>query len=123
MSRAINKYGKDCFRYEVLGEFDDAILSDMEIKYIDEFDSYKNGYNSTLGGEGVRKLNINKNDIRSRFEKGETIYGIAKSFQCNPKTISKLLSSTGIDTNKNSSKNKVILCYNKKSTICGKILL
>lgn len=55
---AINKYGWDNFKYEVLSrkqylnEEDASFDLDLlEIYYIDKFDSYNNGYNSTYGGE------------------------------------------------------------------------
>lgn len=51
---AINKYGFDAF--DVNEKFDIAFNSEdlinKEMKYIDMFNSYKNGYNQTLGGEG-----------------------------------------------------------------------
>lgn len=50
---AVHKYGRDCFYVETLEEnvpLDE--LNQKEIEYIDKFDSYKNGYNSTPGGDG-----------------------------------------------------------------------
>lgn len=49
--KAIHKYGKENFLFEVLEECDDEILSEREIYYIDYYDSYNNGYNATPGGE------------------------------------------------------------------------
>jgi len=50
--KAIKKYGEPTF--EVL-EYCQTIdeLYEAEKKYIKKFDSFKNGYNSTLGGEGT----------------------------------------------------------------------
>ena len=51
---AINKYGWENFKHEVLHENltkEDAIM--LEKKYIKEHDSFKKGYNRTLGGEGT----------------------------------------------------------------------
>jgi len=50
--RAVRKYGWDNFVYGVLEEFDKQILDEMEIFYIKKYNSFKNGYNSTMGGEG-----------------------------------------------------------------------
>lgn len=51
---AIRKYGQDNFCIERL---DTAIsydeLKEKEKKYIQEFDTYNNGYNSTMGGDGT----------------------------------------------------------------------
>ena len=49
--RAIRKYGFDDFEWEVLEEVNDDKLNEREVYYIEMFDTFKNGYNSTLGGE------------------------------------------------------------------------
>lgn len=58
---AIRKYGIDAFEYTVLERIsnDDKdqlmkTLSELETSYINEFDSYNNGYNNTLGSDGAR---------------------------------------------------------------------
>lgn len=58
-ARAIRKYGWENFEYEVLFTIDNddkkrvkEKLDFMERYYIRKFDSYNNGYNMTLGGEG-----------------------------------------------------------------------
>lgn len=59
-SRAIKKYGWNNFTHEILEEVKCATreevvekLKSLEIKYVAEFDSYKNGYNMTEGGDHV----------------------------------------------------------------------
>ena len=52
--RAISKYGWDCFDHEIITEaatLDEA--NELEKYYISFYDSYRNGYNMTLGGRGV----------------------------------------------------------------------
>ena len=53
--KAIKKYGWDNFTHEII-ETNIQTLEDAkerEIYWIDYFDSYKNGYNSTIGGDHV----------------------------------------------------------------------
>lgn len=51
---AINKYGWDNFKCEIIDYADSEIdLHEKEIYYINKFDTYKNGYNMTYGGEGT----------------------------------------------------------------------
>lgn len=50
--RAIRKYGWENFIYGIVGEFNVELLKEKEIFYIEKYDTFKNGYNSTLGGEG-----------------------------------------------------------------------
>jgi group I intron endonuclease len=52
--KAIKKYGWDCFRKEIIYQSLDKehCKNVMENYFISEYDSYENGYNLTLGGEG-----------------------------------------------------------------------
>lgn len=56
--KALHKYGADNFELIILKTFSDALSADTkkqldfwEKHYIQEYDSYNNGYNSTLGGD------------------------------------------------------------------------
>lgn len=49
---AVRKYGWDNFVYGIINEFDISILNEKELYYINFYDTYKNGYNLTIGGEG-----------------------------------------------------------------------
>jgi group I intron endonuclease len=49
---SIRKYGIDNFTIEQIEECENDILFEREIYYINLFDTYNNGLNSTLGGEG-----------------------------------------------------------------------
>lgn len=51
--RAIQKYGKENFVFEILEECDLSMLNEKEIYYIEKYNSYYDGYNMTLGGEGA----------------------------------------------------------------------
>lgn len=55
LQRAVNKYGYDNFKFEILEEIetDDRIEAlTLENKYIIKYDTYKNGYNQSEGFEG-----------------------------------------------------------------------
>lgn len=53
--RAIRKHGWDNFFWEILYQSKEKnhTLQHMENYFIKEYNSFENGYNSTLGGEGV----------------------------------------------------------------------
>ena len=53
ISRAIRKYGVKNFKFEVLEEcsIEDQYIRESEL--IEKYDTYHNGYNSSLGGEGA----------------------------------------------------------------------
>lgn len=48
--KAIRKYGMFNFSLQILEQCDNKDLDAREIFYISQYDSYKNGYNSTYGG-------------------------------------------------------------------------
>ena len=58
--RAIRKYGKENFKIEEVEQCDNAILKEREQYWIEYYDSYNNGYNATLGGDGQLKYDYDK---------------------------------------------------------------
>ena len=56
--RAIRKYGRDTFIWEPIYQSLDGkhCLKEMEPYFILEYDSFKNGYNMTIGGDGILGL-------------------------------------------------------------------
>src|SRR5208283_2630822 len=50
---AIRKYGNDCWKLEIIEEVDDIFnLNEAEMKWIEYYDTFNNGYNCTNGGDG-----------------------------------------------------------------------
>ena len=52
LHNAINKYGSDNFIIEELIQCTIDEMYFLEVEYIEKYNSFNNGYNSTLGGEG-----------------------------------------------------------------------
>ena len=52
ISDAMFKYGVDNFTFYVIETCDDEDVNQRETYWINKFNTYKDGYNSTLGGEG-----------------------------------------------------------------------
>lgn len=53
LNRAWQKYGEDSFVYEVLCYCEEDMLNTLEKQYIQKYDSFKNRYNCTKGGDGI----------------------------------------------------------------------
>lgn len=53
--RAINKHGWENFKFEILyqSKLHEHTLNVMEPFFINQYDSHKNGYNMTSGGDGI----------------------------------------------------------------------
>ena len=72
--RAIRKYGWDNFEWSVLYQSKDKqhTLKEMESHFINEYDSFHNGYNSTLGGDGCFGLILSE-ESRKKISEGNKI--------------------------------------------------
>lgn len=60
LQRSWNKYGKENFEFIIIEECIISELNKKEIFWIEFYDSFKNGYNRTLGGEGSRGLKFSE---------------------------------------------------------------
>jgi group I intron endonuclease len=73
--RAIRKYGWNNFEWSIIYQSKDKqhTLKEMESYFISEYNSMKNGYNSTLGGDGTlgRKRTIEERIKQSLSTKGK----------------------------------------------------
>lgn len=87
--RAIKKYGFENFYIELIEEIPEEMLDEREIYWIKEFDSYTNGYNSTLGGGGYREIDYEK--IYDLWKCGKAVAEIAKETNHARDAISRIL--------------------------------
>ena len=73
--RAIKKYGWENFEWELIYQSKDRnfTLGVMERHFIEEYDTFKKGYNSTLGGEGTfgKKQSERNKKLLSESRKGQ----------------------------------------------------
>src|SRR5699024_942578 len=56
ISKAIKKYGEDNFIFEVIEPCSVEELDAKEVFYIKKYETYKKGYNMTIGGDGVKGI-------------------------------------------------------------------
>lgn len=75
---AINKYGVDVWKIELLESFDTAeIAKQKEIELIEKFNTYNDGYNSTKGGDGNNGIIMSE---ESNAKRSKALKGIAKNY-------------------------------------------
>ena len=93
---AFNKYGIENFKIEQLEYIeDDSKLSDREIYWIKELQTYgRNGYNATKGGDG--KILYDHNEILELYNLGYSAKQIKSKLGCDISTINKVLKAHGI---------------------------
>lgn len=87
--RAIKKYGKDNFSFEILEKIPREELNEREIYWIKYYDSYNNGYNLTLGGDTGIKYDYGK--IVELWDSGLTAKEIEKQLNCDDKVVTNAL--------------------------------
>ena len=94
--KAMKKHGVDKFYIEFIGKFEEGILEEKEIEYIARYDSFHNGYNSTLGGDGKRLLELDEKEVVNYWKTTESIAKTATFFDVSSDTITKILVSNGV---------------------------
>lgn len=68
--RAIRKHGVESFSWRVLELCEEKELEQKEISWIEKFDTYKNGYNETIGGE-IGNMQKGEQHSRSKLTEAE----------------------------------------------------
>lgn len=94
LQNAIRNYGIDNFHIEIIEECLDKDRFIRERYWISYYDSYRNGYNSTLGGEGANRYDYDK--ILELWNDGKTVEQICNELSCCSTTVQSALKSKGI---------------------------
>lgn len=91
--KAIKKYGKSNFTLEVIEEVDKDTLNDREKFWIEYYNSYNKGYNSTKGGQdGFNHFKIlDVEAIIKAYNSGKSLRSIGSIFKVDKQTIKDLL--------------------------------
>ena len=100
---AIKKYGIENFSIEILEECNINDLNSREIFYIAKYDTFNNGYNLTIGGDGNRRLLLdNKYDeIKELYLSGFSSNKIAVLYKVDKASIVKILKSLDVKIRSN----------------------
>lgn len=103
IKRAIFKYGKDNFTFEVietLDNYDRDTLDNREVYWIEFYNSYKDGYNCTKGGHTKAKpLKIATAEYKviiDLYEEGFSLRDIGREYNVDKATIKHILDINNI---------------------------
>ena len=91
---AMRKYGVEHFSIEILEECEDNLLNEKEQYWIKKLNSYNNGYNETLGGEGLPLIDY-ESQIKPLWDRGFSVREISSVSKISPTTISNYLYANG----------------------------
>lgn len=123
--KAMRKYGVDNFYVELIEDnIPSEELDNKEVMYIKNFDSYYNGYNSTLGGEGGStfiKDEKKLEEFKSMFYKGYSQELMGEHFGVTKLTIFNTIKALNLKRNFKETKKivkvkyyTIIECLNKE---------
>lgn len=116
---AIRKYGKDNFKISILEECSEKELNEREIYWINKLDTYKNGYNAALGGDGHSKYNYD--DIVNYYlQNNFSVIDTCKYFNIYDQVVYSALKSKNIDYKSLSSRKNGIKKVGKKILLVEK---
>lgn len=94
--QAMNEFGVDNFYIMEIGQYEESELERKEIEYIHYYDTYRNGYNQTLGGDGKRYVETPDEEFVRLYRELGTLKAVAKVTRHDVKTIRGILHSYGI---------------------------
>lgn len=92
--RAFRKYGYNNFIIEQLEECSEKIVNEREKYWIKYYNSYHNGYNATMGGEG--SILIDRQLVINTYKQLQNCKETAKQLNVGADTVSKILKSQNI---------------------------
>jgi hypothetical protein len=76
---SIKKYGQENFNIELIEECELGVMYEIEKKYISQYNSFNQGLNSTIGGEGCLGY-VHSEEIRKKISENENNLKIHISF-------------------------------------------
>lgn len=92
--RAMRKYGEENFTIEQIEECDTQIVAEREQYWIQYYDTYDNGYNATLGGDG--KILYDYDEIVKTYLSTHNASEVARTLNCHPDSVRKILKANDI---------------------------
>lgn len=101
---AMKYYGVENFEVKLLEETEIQNLEKQEQFWINKLDTYKNGYNATLGGDG--KILYDYTLFLQDYSNGLLVLEIAEKYSCDVHTVITGLRACGIDSSTNSINRK-----------------
>lgn len=94
--KAFNKYGIDNFICEEIEQVPNELLDDREKYWIEYYNSYFEGYNSTLGGRATQLYNWDVDDIIEKYQELKSARKVAKVLGCDHSTIDRILNENNV---------------------------
>lgn len=102
--RAMNEFGVDNFYVQAIGQYEEKELERKEVEYIYYYDTYRNGYNETLGGDGKRYIDTPDEEFVRLYHELGTIAKVAELTGHDAGWISRIVKNSGEKVSRNGRK-------------------
>lgn len=113
--KAFNKYGIENFFFEEIEQVPNELLDEREKYWIEYYDSYFNGYNSTLGGRSTQLYNWDVDEIIDLYYKLKSARKVAKEIGCDHSTIDNILNTNNVKRFSIQEQNSNPICLEKNN--------
>lgn len=80
----------------MIEEVENEKMDEREKYWIEYYDSYFNGYNSTLGGRATQLYNWDIDDIIEKYQELKSARKVALEIGCDHSTIDRILNENGV---------------------------
>ena len=104
---AITKYGEEHFKAEEIEECSNELLNEREKYWIEYYDSYRNGYNATLGGDGTL-THLDYDKILKYYLSCGNKTQTCRDMECSMDTLNKVCEINNITTISNCAGRKIL---------------
>lgn len=94
--KAFRKYGVENFTFEEIEEVENDLLDEREKYWISFYDSYYNGYNSTIGGRLVQLYDWDVDQIIELYMELKSARKVAEQLKCDHSTIDHILNANKV---------------------------
>lgn len=94
---AFLKYGYDNFKIELIEKTTGLEANEREKFFISKYDSYRSGYNATIGGDNVSTIDIPDEEIVQHYLKSRSCRKTGEHFGIDKESVSLRVKSFGIE--------------------------
>lgn len=95
--QAFKKYGIENFIFLEIEEIENSQLDIREKYWIEYYNSFKDGYNSTLGGRLVELYNWDTEEIIQLYHELKSARKVAEKMKCDHSTIDNILNANQVE--------------------------
>ena len=119
---AMRQLGIDHFHIKLVEKCNEDELDDKEKYWINYYDSQKNGYNMTAGGNGGSIYAIDERELYRLWDEGKSLKEIAEILDCSVLAISNRLRehpTYSVEESARRATHKKVYCYDLVGMKCG----